>query len=62
MDGLGHCFRPLDTLLTELDMSMRWQFGNIVEQLEYWKGKAQQQRETLSKLGAELKHARALKL
>lgn len=61
LEGLAPCFRPLSTLLDELGMAMRWQFGNVTEQLAFFKRKCAEQRSTLAKLGGELKKMKALK-
>lgn len=61
LEGLAPCFRPLSTLLDELGMAVRWQFGNISEQLSFFKRKCAEQRTTLSKLGGELKKMKVLK-
>lgn len=41
-----------------LYLSLEYQFGNVVEQLAFFKGKAESQRQVLSKLGGELKKLR----
>lgn len=61
MQGLAPCFKPLSTLLDELGMAVRWQAGNLVEQLSFFQAKCAEQRTTLGKLGSELKKSKALK-
>lgn len=61
MQGLAPCFRPLSTLLDELGMAVRWQAGNLVEQLSFFQAKCAEQRTTLSRLGSELRKSKALK-
>lgn len=39
-------------------LSLEYQFGNVVEQLSFFKSKAESQRQVLSKLGGELKKLR----
>jgi hypothetical protein len=61
MEGLGHCFRPVKSLLDEASMAIAWQMDNLAEQLVFFRNKCGQQKQTLGKLGAELKKMKALK-
>lgn len=57
----GYFFRPLRSLLSEIEMAAEWQMSNLLGQLEHYKAKSLEQRRALSKVAVELKALRGVK-
>lgn len=58
---LRHCFRPLPDLMDDVRQSLEFQFGTVVDQLNFFKNKVIQQQAVLSKLSTEFKGIKELK-